>query len=128
MGAPAAGADAGDAQRPGSVGSTHEPQAIPSIFVQVGDIPGGAGFWWTRIQRLSDALRRSRDAHADITASRDAAIYDANRAGLSLAGLGKASGLSRTRIQGILADQAIARQDADIDDGGDTDIENPGDR
>lgn len=55
-----------------------------------------------KVRRLSDAGRRSAEAHKDTLAARDAAIRAAFQDGQHEADLAQAAGLTRQRIIGVV--------------------------
>lgn len=59
-----------------------------------------------RLRRLAEGVRRSEKAHRDVLTCRNNEIIEANRAGLSLGVIAKATRLSRGYVQDLLTNHA----------------------
>jgi len=65
-----------------------------------------------RLQRLGDAARAAEDTATDAREARDAAIEEADLAGMSVLEIGRHVGLARSRITVLVAAQTARRQAA----------------
>ncbi len=63
-----------------------------------------------RLRRTSSAARAARQAHLDAAEARDQAIEDADVALVSMAEIGRLTGMAVSHVQRIVAKRTAARQ------------------